>query len=114
MDADIRLAAAAGGAARYFADNAGLQNEAILGLQSAVMTACKYCFRCHNSATSCEITLLRWEDRLEINLWFPGEESPQANEKPVLPGVDEVHCESLENAARLRLVKFLGNGAHSD
>lgn len=113
MDADLRLAAAAGGVARYFADNAGMENEAILNLQAAVMSACKHCFRCHSSAASCEIDLLRFEDRLEIDLSFPGKESPEGREKPVLPGVDEVHCDFLENSARLRLVKYLGNGSRT-
>lgn len=113
MDADVRLAAAAGGVARYFADNAGLANEAILNLQESVMLACKHCFHCHSSATSCEVTLLRYEDRLEIDLSLPGKESPEGNEKPALPGVDEVHCEFLGNSARMRLIKFLGNGSHT-
>jgi hypothetical protein len=111
MDADVRLAAAAGGVARYFADNAGLANEAILNLQESIMLACKHCFDCHSSATSCEVTLLRYEDRLEIDLSVPGKESPEGNEKPALPGVDEVHCEFLGNSARMRLIKFLGNGS---
>jgi len=114
MDADVRLAAAAGGVARYFADNAGLANEAILNLQESVMLACKHCFHCHSSATSCEVTLLRYEDRLEIDLSVPGKESPEGNEKPALPGVDEVHCEFLGNSARMRLIKFLGNGSHTE
>jgi hypothetical protein len=113
MDADVRLAAAAGGAARYFADNAGLENQAILSLQEAVMLACKHCFHCHSSATSCEIILLRFEDRLEIDLSLPGE-TPEGKEKPNLPGVDDVQCEFTENSARLRLIKFLGNGSHTD
>ena len=113
MDADVRLAAAAGGVARYFADNAGLANEAILNLQESVMLACKHFFHCHSSATSCEVTLLRYEDRLEIDLSLPGKESPEGNEKPALPGVDEVHCEFLGNSARMRLIKFLGNGSHT-
>jgi hypothetical protein len=30
-----------------------------------------------------------------------------------LPGVDEVHCDFLENSARLRLVKYLENGSRT-
>jgi hypothetical protein len=112
MDADVRLAAAAGGAARYIADNAGMENDAILSLQAAVMSACEHCFHCHSSATSCEIILLRFEDRLEIDLSFPGKEGQEGKEKLVLPGVDEVYCDFLEDSARLRLIKFLGNGSH--
>jgi len=113
MDADVRLAAAAGGVARYFADNAGLTNEAILNLQESVMLACKHCFHCHSSATSCEITLLRYEDRLEIDLAVPGKETPEEQQELMLPGVDEVHREFLGNSARMRLIKFLGNGSHA-
>jgi hypothetical protein len=113
MDADVRLAAAAGGVARYFADNAGLANEAILNLQESVMLACKHCFHCHSSATSCEITLLRYEDRLEIDLAVPGKETTEEQQELMLPGVDEVHREFLGNSARMRLIKFLGNGSHA-
>ena len=113
MDADVRLAAAAGGVARYFADSAGLANEAILNLQESVMLACKHCFHCHSSASSCEITLLRYEDRLEIDVAVPGTETPEGKQELMLPGVDEVHCEFLENSARMRLIKFLGNGSHA-
>jgi hypothetical protein len=113
MDADVRLAAAAGGVARYFADNAGLANEAILNLQESVMLACKHCFHCHSSANSCEITLLRYEDRLEIDLAVPGKETSEGQQELMLPGVDEVHCEFLGKSARMRLIKFLGNGSHA-
>ena len=64
MDADERLAAAAGGAARYMADTAGLENSEILGLQAAVVAACKYCFHCHSSATHCDISLQKLTDRI--------------------------------------------------
>jgi hypothetical protein len=114
MDADVRLAAAAGGAARYFADSAGLANEAILGLQAAVVSACQHCFQCHSSARSCEISVLRLEDRLEIDLSFPGKENPADKEKPSLTGVDDVQCEFLENSSRLRLIKFLGSAPPPD
>src|SRR5260370_23262145 len=40
LDADARLAAAAGGAARYFGAAAGLENDAIAHLQAAIVSAC--------------------------------------------------------------------------
>src|SRR6266852_3416058 len=40
IDADARLAAAAGGAARYFGDAAGLEDDAIAHLQAAIVSAC--------------------------------------------------------------------------
>lgn len=107
MDADERLAAAAGGAARYMADSAGMENPAILELQAAVVAACKHCFACHSTAHSCDISLQRLTDRIEIELSFPGKETPQGKEKPVLAGVDEVQCEFLEDSARLTLIKRL-------
>jgi len=41
IDADARLAAAAGGVARYLADAAGIENHAVAQLQSAIVTACR-------------------------------------------------------------------------
>jgi hypothetical protein len=105
MDADERLAAAAGGAARYMADTAGLENSEILGLQAAVVAACKYCFHCHSSAEHCDISLQKLTDRIEIVLSFPGKESPDGKEKPAIAGVDSVDCEFLEDSSRMRLTK---------
>jgi hypothetical protein len=107
MDADERLAAAAGGAARYMADSAGMENSEILGLQAAVVAACKFCFKCHSSATKCEIALQRLTDRIEIELTFAGKESPEGKQKPSIAGVDEIQCEFLENSSRMRLIKKL-------
>jgi hypothetical protein len=106
MDADDRLAAAAGGAARYMADSAGMENSEILGLQAAVVTACKFCFKCHSSATNCDISLQRLTDRIEIELMFAGKESPEGKAKPSIPGVDEIVCEFLENSSKMRLIKM--------
>jgi hypothetical protein len=105
MDADERLAAAAGGAARYMADSAGLENAEILGLQAAVVAACKYCFHCHGAAQHCDIALQRLTDRIEIELSFPGRQSPEGKEKPAIAGVDQIECEFLEDASRMRLTK---------
>ena len=107
MDADERLAAAAGGAARYLADTAGLENSEILGLQAAVVAACKYCFHCHNSATHCDIALQRLTDRIEIEVSFPGKERPEGKEKPNIAGVDQIECEFLEDSSRMRLTKHI-------
>ena len=104
MDADERLAAAAGGAARYLADTAGLENSEILGLQAAVVAACKYCFHCHSSAQHCDISLQKLTDRIEIELAFPGK-SPEGKEKPKIAGVDAIDCEFLEDSSRMRLTK---------
>ena len=105
MDADERLAAAAGGAARYLADTAGLENSEILGLQAAVVAACKYCFTCHSTAKHCDIALQRLTDRIEIEVSFPGKNSPPTKEKPVIAGVDQIDCEFLEDSSKMRLTK---------
>jgi hypothetical protein len=105
MDADERLAAAAGGAARYMADSAGLENSEILGLQAAVVEACKYCFHCHSSAKHCDVALQRLTDRIVIELSFPGKESPEGKEKPKIAGVDEIQCEFMEDSSRMRMIK---------
>ncbi len=106
MDADERLAAAAGGAARYFADSAGMPNEQILSLQAAVIRACAHCFTCHTTAHSCDVTLQRFENRIEVELALPGVPSAEKQVKPNIPGVDEVHCEFAADSSRMRLVKF--------
>lgn len=106
MDPDERLVAAVGGAARYLADAAGLGNETILQFQSSVVSACKHCFHCHSSGTPCGIMLRRSLDRLEVEVSLPGTEPPTEG-KPVWEGIDEVHCESRDQAAVLRLTKFV-------
>jgi hypothetical protein len=104
LDPDTRLAAAAGGAARYFADAAGLSNDVILELQSAVLAACKYCFTSHQPTETCNIAFKRYEDRIQVELSVPGEQSPSTHQPPPWPGVDEVHADNL---GVLRLTKFL-------
>ena len=106
LDPDDRLVAAVGGAARYLADAAGLANEVILQFQASVVSACRHCFRCHSSDDPCGITLRRSPDRLEIEVALPGTEAAES-EKPSWEGIDEVHCESREDASVLRLTKFV-------
>jgi hypothetical protein len=104
MDADDRLAAAAGGAARYMADTAGLENSEILGLQAAVVAACKHCFTCHSAAKSCDVALQRLADRIEIELSFPGK-ALDKKDKPLIVGVDEIVCEFFEDSSKMRMIK---------
>lgn len=113
MDPDERLVAAVGGAARYLADAAGLGNETILEFQSSVVSACKHCFHCHSSGTPCGITLRRELDRLEVEVNLPGTE-PSDSAKPSWAGIDEVHCESKDHAAILRLTKFVSPNPPAD
>ncbi|MGB7844133.1 MAG: hypothetical protein WBL63_00835 [Candidatus Acidiferrum sp.] len=113
MDPDERLVAAVGGAARYLADAAGLGNEMIVQFQASVVSACNHCFHCHPSGTPCGITLRRSSDRLELEVDLPGTE-PQANEMPSWAGIDEVHRETRDHAAVLRLTKFVSPNPPAD
>jgi len=107
MDPDERLAAAVGGVARFFADNAGLGNERILELQSSVLSACRHCFGLHHSGAPCEVAFHRLPDRIEMELFLPIEEAPADKGHLAWPGVDEVHCETRGTSAVLRLTKFV-------
>ena len=113
MDPDDRLVAAVGGAARYLADAAGLATDVILQFQSSVVKACRHCFHCHRSGEACGITLRRAPDRLEVEVALPGSEPP-ADEKPLWEGIDEVHCELRDQAAVLRLTKYVSPNPPAD
>ena len=114
LDPDDRLAAAIGGAIRYYADNAGLENDSILQLQSSVLAACKQFFdACHGPA-SCDVSIRRLEDRMEVELQVQGSELEQGNGKFSWPGIDEVHAETLNDVTRLRLTKRLGSAPQAN
>jgi len=106
MDADARLAAAAGGAARCLADSAGLSDETILELQASVLSACKYCFALHVVASHHEVQLHRLADRIEVELPLPAERTPAEKGKLSWPGIDRVGYEVRQNSVVLRLTKF--------
>ena len=109
VDHDDRLVAAVGGAARYLADVAGLDNDVILQFQDSVVSACRFCFQCPDSAESCAITLRRSEDRIEVEVSLGSAQAPPT-EKPSWRGVDEVHCEAGLHTSMLRLTKFVSPG----
>jgi hypothetical protein len=125
FDADARLAAAVGGAARYLADASGLENDATAQFQNTVIAACLESFdHLTGSHPQLEVTLTRFADRIEVALSFHGESSPalgldtlagfaaQAGEKErtrgVFAGVDRVQYESREGSAVTRLTKYFG------
>ena len=125
FDADARLAAAAGGAARYLADASGLENDASTQLQTTVVAACVESFDHFTDPRPClEVTLTRFADRIEVALSYRGALSPalgldtlagfasQARVKDgpraVFAGVDRVQYESHEGAAVTRLTKYFG------
>jgi hypothetical protein len=128
IEADARLAAAAGGAARYFADAAGLEGPAIADWQTAVVAACKEAFeRLTREHPRLDVSFTRLTDRLEVALSREGDTSPavgldslagfasqSGNEEgkapgrsPVLGGVDRVQYETRDGMAVTRLTKYI-------
>jgi hypothetical protein len=95
LDADARLAAAAGGVARYLADAAGLDNDAVARMQSAIVAACLEAFE-HLTVDDprLEITFTRLPDRMEIALSHRGEGSPAV-------GLDKIARRSKEKPDRV-------------
>jgi hypothetical protein len=77
LDADPRLAAAIGGAARYLADAAGLEGDAVAQWQSSVLAACHQAFEHLTDAhPHLIVALTRFPDRLEVALSHKGEALP--------------------------------------
>ena len=128
IEADPRFAAAAGGAARYFADAAGLEQPAIVGWQTAIVAACKEAFaHLTREHPRLDISFSRLADRLEVALSREGETEPalgldsltglsrQAGDapgsprsgSPVMRGVDRVQYESKDGTAVTRLTKYI-------
>jgi len=108
LDHDERLAAAAGGAMRIFADAAGLPDTNIEQLKLAVVSACKLCFDFHQDCiTPCQVNFLRLNDRIEVEVTVPGVAAPADKPHPTWPGVDDILCETRNNSGILRLTKFL-------
>src|ERR1700686_2331126 len=105
LDPDDRLAAAIGGAIRYLADTAGLENESILQLQTSVLAACKQFFDAANGPAPCEARIRRLDDRLEVELKVPSSALEQGANKLSWPGVDEVLAETTGDVSLLRLTK---------
>jgi len=130
IDADPRLAAAVGGAVRYLADAAGMENDAIAQLQAAVVAACSEAFE-HLSENypHLDVTLTRLSDRIEVALSHEGETAPAVgldaiarSASPdggahggagVLNGVDRIQYETQGNVAVTRLTKYISEGAPS-
>jgi hypothetical protein len=113
VDADPRLAAAVGGVARYLADAAGMENDAIAQLQGAVVTACNDAFKlltpAHPHLTA---SISKLPDRLEVVLSCECASSPTQG-KASLGGVDQVQHETQGNIGITRLTKFINQGAPS-
>jgi hypothetical protein len=128
IEADPRLAAAAGGAAGYFADAAGLEGAAMTDWQSAIVAACEEAFEhLTQEHPRLDVSFTRLTDRLEVALSREGDTSPaigldslvglapQGSDpeertrrtSPVLGGVDRVQYESKDGVAVTRLTKYI-------
>jgi len=114
IDADARLAAAAGGAARYFGGAAGLENSAIAKLQAATVSACVRAFE-HLTPENprLDVTLTRLADRIEVALSHEGEGKPPFGRDSAagfparIEGIDRVQHETRGTAAVTLLTKYV-------
>jgi hypothetical protein len=129
IDADARLAAAAGGVARFLADAAGLESEASTRLQSAVIEACLEAFEhLAGKHPHLEIDFARFSDRLEVSLsheeagpavgmhtitGFAAREGDRCENPGAPTGVDRVQHETRGKEAVTRLTKYLRQVAPS-
>ena len=124
IDADARLAAAVGGAARYLADAAGMGNGKAVQLQSSVVAACVEVFHyLTGDHPHLQVTLARFADRIEVALSHHGDASPavgldsiagfaaqlsgEGRANPFV-GVDRVQYETHGGETVTRLTKYIG------
>ena len=125
IDADLRLAAAAGGAARYIADTAGLDSEAITNFQAATISACTQAFaNLLNDHARVEVTVSHYADRIEVAISHQGDAIPAvgldeiagfaanvgviSGGKSGFAGVDRVQFDTEGPQAVTRLTKYIG------
>lgn len=129
IDADARLAAAAGGVARFLADSAGLESDAVARLQSAVIEACLEAFEhLAGKHPHLEIDFARFSDRLEVSLshedagptvgmhtitGFSAKKLENAVESATPAGVDRIQHETHGKETLTRLTKYLRQVAPS-
>jgi hypothetical protein len=125
IDADARLAAAAGGAARYFGESAGLSTDEVADLQKSIVAACEEVFEhMTGDRPHLTVTLTRYPDRLEVSMSHEGGAEPavgldriagfahQVGASGGLGGVDRVQYELHDGLAITRLTKYLGHAPH--
>jgi len=125
IDADPRLAAAAGGAARYFAESASLASAEVRELEKSVVAACVEAFEhLTGKHPHLTVTLTRYPDRIEVAMAHEGGGEPAVGLDRVagfrnqlgsggLGGVDRVQYEAHEGLAVTRLTKYLGHAPHT-
>jgi hypothetical protein len=114
LDPDRRLCAAAGGVGRYFADAAGLANNAVSGLQSAIVLVCnREVERIGDSRQRLDVTVTRTPDRIEVVIRRRATHGPKrdSEEEGMIIGVDRVQRETQAEIAITRLTKYVGEQA---
>jgi hypothetical protein len=127
MNGDARLAAAAGGVARYVAEAAGMETAAIAKLQEATLAACVTAFDYlsdENALLSVSVT--QYTDRIEVAIAHRGEDGPALGLDAVVGGargsgdshggggfggVDRVQYEAQGGGSVTRLTKYIGRVA---
>jgi len=125
IDADARLAAAAGGAVRYFGESAGLTAEEVAELQKSIVAACEEAFEhLTGERPHLMVALTRYPDRIEIAMSHEGAREPAVGLDRIagfasqpggpggLGGVDRVQYEAHDGLAVTRLTKYLGHAPH--
>jgi len=130
IDADARLAAAVGGVARYLADEAGLEENAIVQLQSSVVAACVEVFQYLTEGhPHLHVKLARFVDRIEVALSHHGDASPALGLDSIagfaaqigdgrgganpFSGIDRVQYETHGVESVTRLTKYIGKAIRS-
>jgi hypothetical protein len=128
IDSDPRLAAAVGGAARYLADSAGMEGDAVAQLQKAVVAACEEAFEYLNDAhPHLVVTLNRLSDRIEVEVAHQGKNPPAIGLDTIvksasqdgesggglLSGVDRIQYEAQGDVTTTRLTKYIRQGIPS-
>ena len=126
LAADPRLAAGAGGVARYLADAAGLDEHAVSLLQAAASAACLEAFHSLTARDpQLRVVYIRYEDRIEIALSRRGAAGPAVGldfmtgfadaspgggaSRSILSGVDRVQYDTHDGEAVTRLTKYIGH-----
>ena len=111
IEADTRLAAAAGAAARYFGDVAGMDGSAVTHLQQAVIKACQEAFaQLTREHPWLQVTLTRLADRIEValcNQSLPRGAGQGSDRASSLGGVDDVNYETRGEMTIMRLTKYI-------
>jgi hypothetical protein len=121
MDPDPRFAAAAGGAARFLADAAGLPPEQAADLQAAVVNACKQAFGSLSAdSPRLFVTFKRLTDRIEVEVSHRGDSLPAMGLDTIagfgakggvsMSGVDRVQFEKKGSDVVTRLTKYVPQG----